>query len=76
MPTTATGPSWTPSSACPGSQRPTAAVCFTDYMAVSLAERLEYLGLSIPGDVALTGFDDIVPGPAERHRPDDGGAAL
>ena len=45
----------------PEGQRPTAAVCFTDYMAVSLSERLEYLGLSIPGDVALTGFDDIVP---------------
>jgi GntR family transcriptional regulator of arabinose operon len=45
----------------PEGQRPTAAVCFTDYMAVSLAERLEYLGLSIPDDVALTGFDDIVP---------------
>ncbi len=45
----------------PKEQRPTAAVCFTDYMAVSLAERLEHLGLSVPQDVALTGFDDIVP---------------
>ena len=45
----------------PAGQRPTAAVCFTDYMAVSVAERLEFLGLSIPHDVALTGFDDIVP---------------
>ena len=41
--------------------RPTAAVCFTDYMAVALATRLEHLGLSIPGDIALTGFDNIVP---------------
>lgn len=45
----------------PEGQRPTAAVCFTDYLAVSLAERLECLGLSIPQDVALTGFDGIVP---------------
>ncbi len=45
----------------PEGQRPTAAACFTDYMAVSLAARLEFLGLSVPGDVALTGFDNIVP---------------
>ncbi|MEO7716709.1 MAG: GntR family transcriptional regulator [Capsulimonas sp.] len=45
----------------PQGQRPTAAVCFTDYMADSLAKRLEYLGLSVPKDVALTGFDNIVP---------------
>lgn len=45
----------------PEGRRPTAAACFTDYLAVSLAERLEFLGLSIPQDVALTGFDDIVP---------------
>lgn len=45
----------------PQKQRPTAAVCFTDYLAVSLAERLKYLGLSVPQDVALTGFDNIVP---------------
>jgi DNA-binding LacI/PurR family transcriptional regulator len=45
----------------PDGERPTAAVCFTDYTAVRLAERLEYLGLSVPRDVALMGFDDIVP---------------
>jgi DNA-binding LacI/PurR family transcriptional regulator/DNA-binding transcriptional regulator YhcF (GntR family) len=45
----------------PPGQRPTAAVCVNDYVAVGLAERLEYLGLSTPTDVALTGFDDIVP---------------
>jgi len=44
----------------PKDQRPTAAVCFTDDMAVILSKRLEYLGLEIPGDVAVTGFDDIV----------------
>ncbi len=40
--------------------RPTAAACVSDYMAVSLAERLDHLGLSVPGDVAVTGFDNIV----------------
>ena len=45
----------------PREQRPTAAVCLADYTAVGLAERLEHLGLSVPGDVALTGFDNIVP---------------
>jgi len=45
----------------PKEQRPTAAVCISDYLAVTVAERLQYLGLSIPEDVALTGFDNIVP---------------
>ena len=45
----------------PKEQRPTAAVCLNDYIATGLSERLEYLGLSIPKDVALTGFDNIVP---------------
>ncbi len=45
----------------PKEQRPTAAVCVNDYAAVHLAERLETLGISVPEDVALTGFDNIVP---------------
>ena len=45
----------------PEGRRPTAAVCVTDYMAVSLTRRLEFLGLSVPADVAVTGFDNIVP---------------
>lgn len=45
----------------PEGQRPTAVTCFTDYMAVNLARRLTHLGLSVPEDVALTGFDNIVP---------------
>ena len=45
----------------PEGRRPTAVACFTDYSAVKLAERLERLGLSIPQQIALTGFDDIVP---------------
>ena len=45
----------------PETQRPTAAICFNDYMADSFATRLKCLGLSIPEDVALTGFDNIIP---------------
>jgi DNA-binding LacI/PurR family transcriptional regulator len=42
-------------------RRPTAVVCLNDYMAALVCERLEYLGLSVPGDVALTGFDNVEP---------------
>ena len=45
----------------PKELRPTAVACVSDYTAVGLAERLEFLGLSSPGDVALAGFDNIVP---------------
>ncbi|BDI28832.1 hypothetical protein CCAX7_008830 [Capsulimonas corticalis] len=44
----------------PEGERPTAAACFNDYTAVKLAEYLQRLGLSIPKDVALSGFDDII----------------
>ncbi|MEO7718409.1 MAG: GntR family transcriptional regulator [Capsulimonas sp.] len=43
----------------PKEERPTAAVVFNDYSAVALANRLETLGLSVPDDVAITGFDNI-----------------
>ncbi|MEO7718413.1 MAG: GntR family transcriptional regulator [Capsulimonas sp.] len=45
----------------PTGKRPTAAAVFNDYTAIFLMQRLESMGLSVPGDVALTGFDDIVP---------------
>jgi len=45
----------------PEGKRPTAAAVFNDYSACDLLERLKNLGLSVPGDVALTGFDNIVP---------------
>jgi DNA-binding LacI/PurR family transcriptional regulator len=44
----------------PKGVRPTAAVVFNDYAAHDLFVRLNQLGLSVPGDVALTGFDNIV----------------
>lgn len=64
MPPQRDDPAWTVVDAVfrlPEGQRPTAAACYTDYLAVDLAERLEKLGLSVPQDVALTGFDGIVP---------------
>ena len=45
----------------PADKRPTAVVCLNDYTAEGVATRLEGLGLSIPHDVAVTGFDNIVP---------------
>lgn len=45
----------------PEAERPTAAAVFNDYSAVHLTKRLERLGLSVPEEVAVTGFDDIVP---------------
>lgn len=45
----------------PVGERPTAAAVFNDYAAVDLMDRLTELGLSVPGDVALAGFDNIVP---------------
>jgi len=45
----------------PKDKRPTAAAVFNDYSALDLANRLQGIDLSVPGDVAITGFDDIVP---------------
>lgn len=41
------------------SQRPSAIVCFNDMMAIGLMRGLQEAGLSIPGDLAVSGFDDI-----------------
>ncbi|MEO7718405.1 MAG: GntR family transcriptional regulator [Capsulimonas sp.] len=43
----------------PRGERPTAAVVFNDYSAVDLMIPLANAGLTVPGDVAVTGFDDI-----------------
>jgi GntR family transcriptional regulator of arabinose operon len=40
--------------------RPTAAAVFNDYAACDLAGRLQNLGLRVPEDVAISGFDNIV----------------
>ena len=45
----------------PAHERPTAAAVFNDYATVDLMRRLQDLGLSVPDDVALVGFDNIIP---------------
>ena len=39
--------------------RPTALFCFSDEMAVGAMRALRTLGLGVPGDVSVAGFDDI-----------------
>ncbi|WP_370588762.1 LacI family DNA-binding transcriptional regulator [Pseudonocardia sp. C8] len=38
---------------------PTAIACFNDLTAVGVLSRLRDLGLSVPGDISVSGFDDI-----------------
>jgi DNA-binding LacI/PurR family transcriptional regulator len=45
----------------PKGERPTAAAVFNDYATVDLMRRLQTMGLDVPRDVALVGFDNIVP---------------
>lgn len=40
-------------------QRPQAIVCANDYMAISLCNELINIGTMVPGDIAISGFDDI-----------------
>lgn len=39
--------------------RATAVMAFSDYVALGVLARFDELGVSVPGDVSLTGFDDI-----------------
>jgi LacI family transcriptional regulator len=39
--------------------RPTVVMCGNDVLAVGAVKRARMLGLSVPGDVSVTGFDDI-----------------
>ena len=43
----------------PRDRRPTAAVCWMDLCAYSLLTQCEGLGLSVPGDLAIVGFDGV-----------------
>jgi LacI family transcriptional regulator len=42
-----------------GDQAPDAIVCANDQMAIGAMRELQAAGLRVPGDVAVTGFDDI-----------------
>jgi DNA-binding LacI/PurR family transcriptional regulator len=57
---------WEPSSAVPiaksllaSPDRPTAVMCSTDLLALATVHTARGLGLSVPGDVAVCGFDDF-----------------
>jgi len=39
--------------------QPTAVMAFSDYVALGALTRLAELGVSVPGEISLTGFDDI-----------------
>jgi LacI family transcriptional regulator len=39
--------------------RPTAVTCYNDLVAIGLCRALAELGLAVPGDVSVIGFDDI-----------------
>lgn len=42
------------------SHNPTAIICFNDLSAIGAISKLRHLGLSVPQDISVTGFDDIV----------------
>jgi len=42
---------------CP--DRPTAIFCASDYIAIGAMRRIQEMGLEIPNDIAVVGFDDI-----------------
>ena len=41
------------------SERPTAVTCYNDLVAIGVCRALRELGLDVPGDVSVIGFDDI-----------------
>ena len=40
-------------------ERPSAVFCVSDILALSVISRAHDMGLSVPGDLAVTGFDDV-----------------
>lgn len=43
----------------PASERPTAVICYNDMLAIGLLRALREIGIDIPGEVSVTGFDDV-----------------
>jgi len=43
----------------PVSERPTAVTCYNDLVAIGLLRALRDLGIDVPGEVSVTGFDNI-----------------
>lgn len=44
---------------CAGRERPTAVLCANDVVAIGAINAARALGLAVPGDVSVVGFDDI-----------------
>lgn len=42
-----------------GSEKPTVVMCGNDVLAVGAMQRAHEMGLDVPGDISITGFDDI-----------------
>ena len=55
--------------------RPTAILAMSDAMAIGAMRALRDVGLSVPGDVSVVGFDDIDLAPARGPAADDGPSA-
>jgi LacI family transcriptional regulator len=51
----------------PADQRPTAVFCYNDRMAMGAYRAIAELGLSVPRDVSVVGFDDQAPIPESLH---------
>lgn len=51
-----------------GPEHPTAVVCFNDLVALGLLHALATLGIQVPQDVSVIGFDDI-PAASQAHTP-------
>lgn len=43
----------------PRSRRPTAAFCANDLLALGLLQQMTHLGVAVPGELAIVGYDDI-----------------
>jgi DNA-binding LacI/PurR family transcriptional regulator len=43
----------------PAAERPTAVTCYNDLVALGLCRALKELGIDVPADVSVVGFDDI-----------------
>ena len=43
----------------PADRRPTGVTCFNDLVAIGVLRALAELGLDVPGDVSVVGFDDV-----------------
>jgi LacI family transcriptional regulator len=44
---------------CPAANRPTAITCYNDLVALGVCRALAEVGLEVPGDVSVVGYDDL-----------------